>query len=96
MKHRNIIILLAVLFCFVIMFTKYNKKAKKETLCVKCGNIATATISGSVDTMKKNNIPLSECRKITSNVYSAYVCNSCIGEFGPVIKWSVPDAGDFS
>lgn len=86
---RNLLFLVLVLCCFAIMLTGCTEDKKVENLCVKCGGKATTTLSGPADIMQKNGISLSDCKQITSNVYSAYVCDSCIG---PVAEIK-PDAG---
>ena len=76
---RNVLFLVLVLCCFAIMFTGCTEDTKTEQLCVKCGGTATTTLSGPADIIQKNGISLSDCKQITANVYSAYVCDSCIG-----------------
>lgn len=55
----------------------------EEHLNVKCGGTATTTLSGPADIMEKNGISILDCNQITSNIYSAYVCDSCVG---PVVE----------
>ena len=74
---RNILLLIVILCCFAVMCTGCKEDAKH--LCVKCGGIATTTISGPASIMEGNGISVSDCKQITSNVYSAYICDSCVG-----------------
>lgn len=76
---RNLILLVLLICCFTIMCTGCTEDTNTEHLCVKCGDAATTTLSGPADIMQKNGISISDCKQITSNVYSAYVCDSCIG-----------------
>lgn len=86
---RNIMVLL--LCCFVMMCTGCTEDTKTEHRCVKCGGTATSTLSGPADIMQNNGISISDCKEITSLVYSAYVCDSCVGRVAKV----KPDAGFF-
>ncbi|MBQ3088055.1 MAG: hypothetical protein IJC36_00300 [Clostridia bacterium] len=60
-----------------------------ESLCVKCGGTATTTLTGPADIIEKNGISISECTQITSSIYSAPICDYCLG---PVAEIK-PDAG---
>ena len=71
------------------MFTGCTENTKTQPLCVKCGRTATTTLSGPADIIQKNGLSLSDCKQITSNIYSASVCDSCVG---PVAE-NKPDAG---
>lgn len=86
---RNILFLVILICCFMIMFTGCTEDTKTQPLCVKCGGTATTTLSGPADIIQKNGISLSDCTQITSSVYSASVCDSCVG---PVAEIK-PDAG---
>lgn len=87
---RNILFLVLLLCCFTIILTGCTEDTKMEQhRCVKCGGTATTTLSGPAEIIQKNGISLINCRQITSNIYSAYVCDSCIG---PVAEIK-PDAG---
>ena len=87
MKHS---ILLVLLLCsFAIMFTGCTNDTKIEQFCVKCGKTATTTISGPAGIMQKNGISISDCKQIASSVYSASVCDSCVGSVAEI----KPDAG---
>ena len=86
---RSILFSLLLICCFTIFCTGCTEDTKTEHLCVKCGKTATTTLSGPADIMQENGISISNCKQITSNVYSAYVCDSCVG---PVAKIK-PDAG---
>lgn len=69
-----------ILSITLLAFTGYGCTQEKEAdRCAKCGAVATTTLSGPAETFKDAGIPLSKCRKITSNVYSAPVCNNCPG-----------------
>lgn len=81
---RNILFLVIIVCCFAIMLTgctedTKTQDTKTQPLCVKCGGTATTTLSGTADIMQKSGISISDCKHITSNVYSAYVCDSCLG-----------------
>ncbi len=91
MKRKTMVLVL-FLCCFVIMCAGCTEDEKTEQLCMKCGGIATATLSGNADTMQKNGISISDCKQITSDIYSVSVCDSCIG---PVAEIK-PDAGFLS
>lgn len=86
---RNIMVLVLLLCCFVIMCTGCTDDTKVKKICVKCGRTATTTLCGPADIMQKNGISISDCRQITHNIYSASVCDSCVG---PVAEIK-PDAG---
>ena len=86
---RNILFLVILLCCFATMFTGCTENTKTQPLCVKCGETATTTLSGPADIIQKNGISLSDCKQITSNIYSVSVCDSCVG---PVAE-NKPDAG---
>lgn len=86
---RNIILLILLLCCIAIICTGCTENAKTEHLCVKCGKTATTTLSGPADIMQENGISISNCKQITSNVYSAYVCDSCVGRVAEI----KPDPG---
>lgn len=85
---RNVILLL-VICCVLIFCNGCAGNTSTEHLCAKCGKTATTTISGPADIMQKNGISISDCTKITSNVYTAYICDSCAG---PVAEIK-PDPG---
>ncbi len=87
MKHNIILILL--LCSFGIMFAGCAEDTRTEQLCVKCGGTATTTLSGTAGIMQKNGISISDCKQITSNIYSASVCDSCVGYVADI----KPDAG---
>ena len=88
MKHKIIFSLL--LTFLLILFTGCTEpESEPKSSCVKCGNTATTTLVGPADIIQKNGISLSDCTTITSNIYSAPVCNSCVG---PVAEIK-PDAG---
>ena len=78
MKNK-ILFLIVFLSCFLLFFSGCDSVAKSETLCVKCGKTATSTFTGTSYVMQQNGISLSDCKQITDDVYSAYVCDSCIG-----------------
>lgn len=86
---RNILFLVILMCCFAIMFTGCTKNEEPQPLCVKCGEEATTTLSGPADILQKNGISISDCTQITSNIYSAYICNSCIDPVSEI----KPDAG---
>ena len=86
---RNILFLFFLLCCFAMVCTGCTEDTKTEQLCVKCGGTATTILSGPADIMQKNGIAISDCTQITSNVYSASVCNSCVGHVAEI----KPDAG---
>ncbi len=86
---RNILFFLVLMCCLATMLMGCTEDTKTEHRCVKCGGTATTTLSGPADIMQKNGISISDCEQITSNVYYAYVCDSCIG---PVAEIK-PDAG---
>ncbi len=77
MKCKIILFFLSI-YCFSLIFVGCTENTEKN-FCVKCGKIATTTLSGPEETMESNGISISECTQITANVYTAYVCNSCIG-----------------
>ena len=77
------LMLLLLLSCFVIVLIGCTSNTNKN-VCVKCGNTATTTLSGGADIMQKNGISIKDCKEITSNVYSAYVCDSCVGPVADV------------
>jgi len=80
---RNMLFGLLLIFCFVILCTGCTDNAKAEQACVKCGNTATTVLSGPADIMTKNGISIADCKQVTSIVYSAPICDSCLG---PVAK----------
>ncbi len=84
MKCKSLCV--ALLLCFFLaLFTGCTEDEKKtEAVCVKCGGIATTVLSGPADIMEKNGISLSACSQITSDVYAAYVCESCVGPVAEV------------
>lgn len=86
---RNLLCLVLLLCGFAMMCTGCAEDTKTEHICVKCGGTATTTLSGPADILQKNGISIGDCRQITSNIYSAYVCDSCVG---PVAEIK-PDAG---
>ena len=83
-------IFLFFVLCWVgIICTGCAMSEEAEPLCVKCGKIATTTLSGTADIMQKNGISISDCSPITSQIYSANICDSCIGRVANI----KPDAG---
>ena len=75
---RNIVIFVLLLGCLTMMCIGCAS-TEEQHRCVKCGGIATTTLSGPAEILQKNGISISDCEQITSNVYSAYVCDSCVG-----------------
>lgn len=75
------------IICFAIILSGCEGEEKK--VCAKCGGEATTTLSGPAKIIESHGISLSKCEQITSGVYTAHVCNSCIG---PVVEIT-PDAG---
>lgn len=73
---RNAILLILLLFCFAMVFIGCTDDTNEKKTCVKCGGTATTTLSGTADTMQQYGIPIGNCKKITSNVYTANVCDS--------------------
>ena len=76
---RKIMVFLLVLICLLSMLAGCVGNTEQTKTRAKCGGKATTTISGTAETLKSSGIPLSACRKITSNIYSADVCGSCTG-----------------
>lgn len=81
---RNIMFLILFIYCFVIMFTGCTEATKTQQRCVKCGNPATTSLMGPADIIRKNGISVSSCKEITSGVYSASVCDSCVGHVAEI------------
>lgn len=71
-----------LLFCFTTMIIGCIDKAD-ENFCVKCGDTATSTLSGTSTIMQQNGISINDCEQITSNVYTAYICDKCTS---PVVE----------
>lgn len=86
---RNMLFLILLSCFFMIICTGCAEETNTKQLCVKCGRTATTTLSGPADIMQKNGISISDCKQITSNVYSAPICDSCTG---PVAEIK-PNAG---
>ena len=87
MKKLKLLILVSVLSFTLFLFgcTKATESPKQEiNYCAKCGDIANNVVSGSKFSMEQQGIPLSKCRSVTSTVYSAYLCDNCLG---PVVSW---------
>ena len=80
---RNIILFVLILCSFVFSCTGCTEDAQIAHRCVKCGKIATTTLSGAKEIMQGYGISIGDCRQVTSNVYSAYVCDACAG---PVVE----------
>lgn len=77
---RKMLCLFLVLVCLSALVAGCGEEPEKTVhYCAKCGRTATTTISGSAYSMEKQGIPLSSCWKVTSSVYSAYICASCTG-----------------
>lgn len=77
MKYKILILSLLVCFC-TTCFTACQKQ-EEQHFCAKCGAIATTTLSGPADIIEKNGISITQCTQITSDIYTAYVCQSCVG-----------------
>ena len=88
-KYMIILFLLICCISIILCSCTETEDKKTEKLCVKCGKTATTTLSGPSEILKKNGIDISQCKRITSSVYSAPVCDSCVG---PVAEIK-PDAG---
>lgn len=87
---RNILLSVLFLCCFLVLFTGCEEEdTVTEHLCVKCGKTATTSLSGPADILQKNGISISDCQHIASDIYSAYVCDSCVGPVATI----KPDAG---
>lgn len=84
MKYKKII--LSIFICLVMLFVGCTQENQKETLCVKCGAVATTTLSGPADIMAKYGISTNKCTQITTSVYSAPVCDTCVTNMGPVVE----------
>lgn len=76
---RSVIGICLLLSILLTILTGCTSESNEFTPCAKCGNRATTTISGPEYILQQNGIPISKCKKVTSNVYTAYVCNSCVG-----------------
>ena len=77
---RKILNLFLVLVCIAALAAGCGEQPQKEVhYCAKCGREATSTISGPLSLLQKDGIPASACRRITGDVYSAYICGSCTG-----------------
>lgn len=71
--------ILAGLIISILLFSFIGCVEKKsETACVKCGKEATCTISGTANDMTSEGISLNKCSNITSNIYTAHLCDSCL------------------
>lgn len=80
MKHK-FLLLLAVLS--VSLLLGCTAESKPTNYCAKCGKEATQTFSGPSSQLQSAGIPLSKCKKITSDIYTAYICSNCLG---PVVE----------
>lgn len=68
-----------VLIVFFLCGCSKNIAPVVKSYCVKCGNVATQTLSGSEEYMISNDIPISKCTHVASNIYTASICDSCLG-----------------
>ena len=85
MKHTILFLLLCSL---ALLWTGCAEEEAPTRTCVKCGNPATTTLSGPAEILQSYGISLADCVEITSNIYSVYVCDSCVGPVAedPLLK----------
>ncbi len=89
MKYKIIFVIL-FLMCLSVIFTGCSGDTQNDTetiICAKCGGTATTTISGPAGIMESNGIPLSKCKKTSEYVYTAYICDSCLGPVYRLESW---------
>lgn len=75
--------LIAVLAALLIGCTEQVTETTPANECAKCGGEATQTVSGTDKDMENLGIPVNNRKRITSNIYRAYLCDSCVG---PVVE----------
>lgn len=69
-------------FCIIVLIVLLLagcSTAKETHTCVICGGEANRTLSGPMQQMAAYGISEDECSEITSGVYTAHVCEQCIG-----------------
>jgi hypothetical protein len=76
MKKRRLICLISFVCFLAILCSGCSEETSR---CVKCGGVATTILSGSKEIIKQNGISIVDCEEITESVYSAAMCESCIG-----------------
>ena len=75
---RNFLLLLVLACVVAFLCVGCTEEADAKHTCVKCGDEADTLLSGSADMMRNNGISIRKCRQVTSTVYAAYVCDSCM------------------
>lgn len=71
---KRYIILLLVLIGILVL---NGCDSDTTNVCAVCGNEATHTFNGPAEYIEEAGISLSNCKKTTNSVYSAYLCDSC-------------------
>lgn len=70
---------IAVAAIFTLTLFGCSGTGNTASNCVKCGNPSTYTLCGPAEQMLSEGISLNKCTQVTSNVYSAPLCDSCMG-----------------
>lgn len=74
------IVILVSLLTLLILVGCVKEESKE---CAICGGIANSTFSGPLTQMQDYGISVDECRQITSGIYTANVCSSCVSAVNP-------------
>lgn len=75
--RKYLVIIVSLLLVFVLLFTSCTDKK----MCAKCGNPATHPVSGPAQLLEEAGIPLNKCNEITSNIYTAFLCDKCLDKY---------------
>ena len=79
MKRRLFAMLIALVMMATLLAGCTEEPEKVTYSCAKCGDSATKVISGTADYMEDEQIPLSKCKKVVDGIYSARLCDDCMG-----------------